>query len=83
VQCLFSPCKFFGKQKLAEETKQEFVSVISAYTSGIISKESNIRVSLVESVDFDIDPTSPISEKLLQFSPKISGEAYWLNKNTI
>ena len=61
----------------------EFASYIGAYTSGIISKESTIQIQLTEDYDGEINYEAPIEEGLFDFSPSISGEAWWVNSNTI
>ena len=60
-----------------------FSSVISAFTSGPISKESTIKIRFIEAYKGSIDFDKPISEKLFRFKPKIDGKAYWIDNRTI
>jgi uncharacterized protein YfaS (alpha-2-macroglobulin family) len=60
-----------------------FATYIAAYTSGVVSNESTIRVLLANDHDKPIDSSKPIEGKLFSFSPSIKGEAYWIDKRTI
>ncbi|MFN3916206.1 MAG: alpha-2-macroglobulin family protein [Flavobacteriales bacterium] len=61
----------------------EFASYISAYTSGIVSKDATIRIQLANDYTGDVSYTEPISRELFSFEPEIKGKAYWLGRNSI
>ena len=61
----------------------EFGNYISAFTSGIVSGESNIRVRLVEEYKEEISLTEPIEMDLFDFSPGLEGDAFWIDNRTI
>ncbi len=63
--------------------QSEYNASIAAFTSGIISNESTIRVRLSSDYPGDIAPNAPISEKIFRFEPDISGNSYWLDNRTI
>lgn len=60
----------------------EFSNYISAYTTGVISKTSPVRIRLVRAVDSNV-LNKDITEKLFDFSPSISGKAKWADPYTI
>ena len=60
----------------------EFIKHISAYTSGVINRDATIMVMLAEPVEErkmkKVEPND-----LIEFSPKIKGEAVWIDSRTI
>ncbi|NBC82542.1 MAG: hypothetical protein GVY19_04090 [Bacteroidetes bacterium] len=79
---LVTGCKWFRNEKHIEPDPA-FMNYISAFTSGVVSAESDIRVSLVNEVPFDVDPAVAVNEKYFDIQPKISGSAYWVDKHTV
>lgn len=61
----------------------DYAEFISAYTSGVISRESSIKIRLVQAINNGQHKEIPISLDYLEFEPKINGELYWLDKQTI
>lgn len=66
-----------------EKVNPAFVAYINAYTSGIISNESRIRILLTDEMKTPIEIGKPIEKKLFDFSPSIKGTAVWLDNRTI
>jgi uncharacterized protein YfaS (alpha-2-macroglobulin family) len=66
-----------------EESNPAFSAYISAYTSGIISSESSIRILLTNENEAPIEIGKPIEKTLFDFSPSIKGTAVWLDSRTI
>ena len=60
-----------------------FGAYINAYTSGIISKKSTIRILLSNEIETPIEIGKAIDKKLFDFSPSIKGTAVWLDSRTI
>ncbi|HNW88274.1 MAG TPA: MG2 domain-containing protein [Bacteroidales bacterium] len=60
-----------------------FKEYVAAFTSGVISTESTIKVRL----NMDIADSSmfeqPVKEELFDFSPGISGKTYWIDTRTV
>ena len=57
----------------------EFAQYISSFTSGIVSRESTIKIMLTEDVTESIsDSDEPIVD-LLRFVPEVEGEAKFLS----
>lgn len=73
---LISPFRF----EKAESRK--FTPYISAYTSGVVSKQSAIRVMLVGESRL-ARKDEAIKKKLFTFQPKIKGSAYWIDERTL
>ena len=60
-----------------------FSKYIESYTTGIISKESTIRIKLAGDVQTTHIQNEALSSKLFDFSPAIKGKAYWVDARTI
>lgn len=60
-----------------------FQAYVSAYTSGIISNESYIRIMLSEDYPGPITLDAPVTEEYFSFSPAIAGKTYWIDSRTI
>ncbi|MBL4670402.1 MAG: hypothetical protein JKY30_14220 [Flavobacteriales bacterium] len=65
------------------EINPAFSEHISAFTSGVISSESTIRIRLMENNIHFKDDGEPIDNDLFDFSPNIKGDAYWIDERTI
>lgn len=59
-----------------------FAEYVSAYTSGVISNESSIRVRLASDHPAS-QPGKEISEDYFDFYPEIRGKAEWVDSRTI
>jgi len=66
-----------------EKTNPAFSAYINAYTSGIISCESTIRILLTNENTTPIEIGKPIDKSLFEFSPNIKGVAIWIDSRTI
>ncbi len=71
-------------------TKQKIVNVdpafsqyIEAYTSGVISKKSVIRIRLAADASVTHTVNETIEADLFDFSPSVKGKAYWTDARTI
>ena len=62
--------------KISQE--EEFIDYVSAYTTGIISRQSTIQVRLVQNYKGDESSAIPSSLGYLTFEPSIDGETYWI-----
>jgi len=60
-----------------------FRKYITAYTSGMISKESGIKIRLLSDIAKTIDKDKKLPEKLIKLSPKVDGTFFWSDENTI
>jgi uncharacterized protein YfaS (alpha-2-macroglobulin family) len=56
---------------------------IEAYTAGVISRQSTIRVQLASNVNVTHTQNEPVEEDIFDFSPNIKGKAYWVNATTV
>ena len=72
-------CSRYGKVK-GQST--EFATFIKAYTGGIISDKSTIRVELASDIP-GATPGGDIKDGILTFSPPVKGTTRWLTSNTI
>ncbi|MGC9342646.1 MAG: MG2 domain-containing protein, partial [Bacteroidales bacterium] len=61
----------------------EYNPEVAAFTSGLISNQSTIKIRLSSELSQETDLSLPIEENILSFEPKIEGSAYWIDKRTI
>ncbi len=76
----FTACK--GKKKLAQ-IDPEFSKYIDAYTSGVVSKKSTVRIVLAADAGTTHTLNETVKEDLFDFSPNVEGKAYWIDARTI
>ncbi|HVI43299.1 MAG TPA: MG2 domain-containing protein [Chitinophaga sp.] len=72
-----------GCRTSRKEMNPEFARYIEAYTAGIISKQSPIRVHLAGQVNVTHTQNEPLDKEVFEFSPSIKGKAYWVDATTI
>ena len=60
----------------------EYAPYVSAYTGGIVSQSSPIRIELVQDQPM-VDLNNELKENPFSFSPSLKGKAYWVNNNTV
>ncbi len=73
---------YFLLRKNKKQDPSQFAKYIDAYTSGTISKKSNIRVHLASAVSTVTD-LGQTSDKIFDFSPSIKGKTYWIDAQTV
>lgn len=59
-----------------------FSNYVSAFTSGVISSNSEIKILLTKPVE-GVKPNEIVTKGLLTFSPSIEGQAIWVDAQTI
>ncbi|MFK8045205.1 MAG: alpha-2-macroglobulin [Crocinitomicaceae bacterium] len=59
-----------------------FSAYVNAFTSGIMSNSDNIKVVLIQPMQ-EAKAGEPLTESVFSFEPKIDGQAYWVNQQTI
>ncbi len=60
-----------------------FSNYISAYTAGIVSKQSTIRIRLANDYTGFLEEGQPVDMSLLRISPSVQGAAHWVDARTI
>ena len=60
-----------------------FSKYIEAYSTGIVSKTSSIRIQLAEDASTTHTVGQAVKETLFEFSPSVKGTAAWLDARTI
>ena len=74
---------FFLKHKSKKAAGQEFSKYIESYTTGVISKESTIKIKLANQVQTTHAQNEELKSGVFNFSPGIKGRAYWVDAQTI
>ncbi|MCD8165247.1 MAG: MG2 domain-containing protein [Bacteroides sp.] len=71
------------KQKQEDITpSSRFASYVTAYTGGIISQSSPIRIELAAGLPM-VEPYSELKDHPFSFSPSLKGKAWWVDNKTI
>ena len=60
----------------------EYATYVNAYTGGVISQNSTIRIELTHEQPM-VDLNNELKENPFSFSPSLKGKAYWVSNNTI
>jgi uncharacterized protein YfaS (alpha-2-macroglobulin family) len=60
-----------------------FSNYIGAFTAGVISSESTIKIQLSQENPAARIDGNPVTEKYFKFSPEIEGKTYWIDKRTL
>ncbi len=61
----------------------EYARYVEAYTTGVVSKTSSIRIKLAADVPTTHTVGQEVKEKLFSFTPSVKGKAYWVDARTI
>jgi alpha-2-macroglobulin len=86
--CLFAivfvtnSCKKNNNQKWLD-VDPEFAKYVEAYTTGIVSKTSSVRIQLSTDAATTHTVGQPVSDKLFELSPSVKGKATWIDARTI
>ena len=83
VSIIFIAILIKPKSNKLVKVNPEFAKYISGYTSGQISKQSAIKISLTSEVLNKLDSSKVLPEDIFEFSPEIKGSSYWAGDNII
>lgn len=83
LSCLLFNCKNKETKQALIHINPEFANYVSAYSSGLVSKVSPIKIILQGDYPLPTDENGVIQEEILSFSPKIEGKTYLEENNTI
>jgi len=78
---IFTGCK--TKPKEIAQGDVRFIPYIAAYTSGILSSGSSIKIRLAEPSPSFAGENKSAAEPLFEFTPSIDGGSFWIDKQTI
>ena len=83
--CLAFTTVFFSCKKSDKwiEVDPAFSQYIDAYTTGIVSKTTAVRIQLAGSANTMHTVGEEVKENLFSFSPSVSGKAIWVDASTI
>ena len=76
---LFTNCK---NEKSQKKINPAYTNYITAFTGDVVSNQSNIKVRLSQSHSEAVNGEA-LAEPVFEFSPKIAGQAFWLDAQTI
>ncbi len=65
------------------EVNPEFAAYVSAYTSGLVSTESNIKVILQTDIPLELNEDKSLKDDVLTFTPSIKGKTFLIDKSTL
>lgn len=75
----FSSCKSNQKDIIPSV---EYAPYVNAYTGGVISQNSTIRIELTQDQPM-VDLNQELKDNPFSFSPSLKGKTYWVSNNTI
>ncbi len=75
----FSSCKSNQKDIIPSA---EYAPYVNAYTGGVISQNSTIRIELTQDQPM-VDLNQELKDNPFSFSPSLKGKTYWVSNNTI
>lgn len=75
----FSYCKSNQKDIIPSA---EYAPYVNAYTGGVISQNSTIRIELTQDQPM-VDLNQELKDNPFSFSPSLKGKTYWVSNNTI
>ena len=73
----------YNKKNKLVEVDPSFSQYIDAYTSGIVSKTTVIRIKLAADASTTHTVGEPVEKDLFSFSPSVKGKTIWLDARTI
>nr|WP_302829071.1 MG2 domain-containing protein [uncultured Bacteroides sp.] len=77
--CVLSSCSSSRKDIIPSA---EYAPYVSAYTGGVVSRNSSIRIELTQDQPM-VDLNNELEKNPFSFSPSLKGKAYWVSNNTI
>lgn len=80
---LQNSCSKKKQEKEFFKIDQGFKEYVSAFTSGVISAQSTIKVRLTSQYKQDVEPGTETGKKLFTFEPSIKGKSFWIDDQTI
>ncbi|RCH55838.1 hypothetical protein DJ568_03525 [Mucilaginibacter hurinus] len=60
-----------------------FSKYIEAYTTGVVSRQSTIRIKLAPDIQLTHQENEELESEIFNFSPSVKGKAYWIDARTI
>lgn len=76
----FASCTSSGQKDIIPSA--EYAPYVNAYTGGVISQGSTIRIELTHDQPM-VDTNNELKDNPFSFSPSLKGKAYWVSNNTI
>ncbi|POY38030.1 hypothetical protein C3K47_05770 [Solitalea longa] len=70
-------------KKGLQESSTAFNEFIEAYTSGVVSKQSNVRIQLAAQTETIHAADEPLEDGLFSISPALKGKAFWVDARTV
>jgi uncharacterized protein YfaS (alpha-2-macroglobulin family) len=71
------------KHRKKDKIDPAFSKYIESYTSGVISRQSTIRIKLSNQVQTSHAKNEVLPDDVFDFSPSVKGQAYWVDAQTI
>ena len=82
VSIVLLSCVSCNRFRPAAVPDMEFANFVKAYTGGVISENSSVRIELVSDIQ-GVNSGDPAPGNLFSFSPSVKGGARWLSPNTV
>ncbi len=73
----------YGQTKPINAGNPAFAEYIAGYTTGVVSRESTIRVRLASQVGTFQQADKEETRELFKISPAVKGKTYWIDTRTV
>lgn len=83
ILCCWTVLGFCVEEIKAVETTPNERAIVSSHTSGLISRESKIRVRFSEDMVDSDSLNLPLESSPINFQPQIKGNAYWTDRRSL
>src|SRR5690606_11219147 len=79
---LLSACKSKKENRLFD-VNPEFAAYVSAYTSGLVSTHSHVKVILQSDISMEINEDKSLKSEVFEFTPSLKGKTYLTGQSTL
>src|SRR5690606_38969701 len=73
----------YSQSNVVNANNAAFAKYVEAYTAGVVSRESTVRVRLASQVSTFQQTNEEDSRQLFSINPGVKGKAYWIDARTV
>ncbi|KAA8479965.1 hypothetical protein BDE36_3349 [Arcticibacter tournemirensis] len=74
---------YWNLKRYKKSNYVEYSKYIESFTSGIVSRESAIRIRLASDIQNTYSAGKPAGDDLIEISPDVKGKVYWIDSRTL
>src|SRR5690606_28562113 len=73
----------YSQSNTVNANNTAFAKYVEAYTAGVVSRESTVRVRLASQVSTFQQTNQEDQRKLFSIDPNVKGKVYWIDARTV